>query len=153
MCLCLELNTETDHILLHFNETAENVDTALPIASHILHRTFLQGGNNRGVVIEYLELSHCSRNEDALNCSIEFYLLGRNYSKLQHNLNLYYLILAFCSLKQLLGLLLGVFNRTYIEECLLGQVVHLTIEDGVEALDGFFDRHHHTGQTGELRSH
>ena len=61
--------------------------------------------------------------------------------------------LSLCSLKQLLGLLLGVFDRTDIEECLLGQVVNLTVEDGIEALDGLLDGHHHAWESCKLRSH
>ena len=50
----------------------------------------------------------------------------------------------------MLGLLLGIFNRTDIQERLLRQIVDLTVQDGVEALDGLFDRNHDSFDTCEL---
>ena len=58
--------------------------------------------------------------------------------------------LSLSSFQQFLGLLLGIVDGAHIEECLLGQVVDLAFEDGIEALDGVFDGNHHAGQTGEL---
>ena len=45
---------------------------------------------------------------------------------------------------------LGILDCSYIEECLLWQIVYLAVENSVESLDSLFDWHHHTWQTGEL---
>ena len=62
-------------------------------------------------------------------------------------------LLGLCLGHQLLALGLGVFDGSYVEECLLWQVIHFTVENGVEALDGLLDGHHHTWQTCELLCH
>ena len=77
--------TETYHILLHFHEAPEDVQANLPFLGRIHHLSALECGYDGRVVAEDLELSGCTRYKDTLNRSIVFNLLGRNYSKLQHN--------------------------------------------------------------------
>ena len=54
-----------------------------------------QRRDNRRMVGQDLELSHRTRHQDALNYSVVFYLLGRNYLQLQHNFNSSLLILNY----------------------------------------------------------
>ena len=44
---------------------------------------------------------------------------------------------------------LGIFDSTYVEECLFGYIVYFAVHNHIETLDSVFDRHHNTGYTRE----
>ena len=152
----MEFYTKTYLILLYLHEASGNLNGVLAVGSGIDHLTYSQQRDDRCVVGEYLELSHSARHQDALNGSVVFNLLRGNNPQLQHKFNLQFDNLQFDNLcfrscfEQFLGFLLRIFDGTHVQEGLFGQVVHFAVEDGVEALDGLLDRHHHTGQTREL---
>ncbi len=126
-----------------------NLEFMTTLSVGVLHHAILQGGDNGSMVVEYLEIAEDTWHLDALHLTIIFHFLRGNDSKLQHGPA----FLSLCLLQQFLTFLYSVLNRSDVEECLLGQVVHLAVENHVEALDGILDRHHHALHARELLCH
>lgn len=55
--------------------------------------------------------------------------------------------------QQFLTLFDGVFNRTYVQEGLLGQIVDFTVQNHLETFDCIFNGNHHTRNAGKLFGH
>jgi hypothetical protein len=103
------------------------------------------------VVDENLELAACAGNDNALHGSVKYHLFGGNDFQIQtHRYKTLMMMLTLGCLKQSLTLSNSVLDGSHVEECLLWQVVYLSVENHVEALDGVLDRNHHARYAGEL---
>ena len=78
-----EFNTDVHVVLLHFNETAVNHQFVLTFRVLIDEPSLFEGGDDRCVVDENLELAACARNDNALHGSVIYHLFGGNDFQIQ----------------------------------------------------------------------
>lgn len=146
-----EFNTDVHVVLLHFDETAVNHLFVSAFRVLIDQPSLFECGDDGRVVVEDFELAACAGNDNALHSSVKYHLFGGNDFQIQtHRYKTLMMMLTLGCLKQSLTLSNGVLDGSHVEECLLWQVVYLSVENHVEALDGVLDRNHHARYAGEL---
>lgn len=78
------LNGKRHLVLLDRDESAVNVELLLSLRSTVLHLSLNKRRDYRGVVVENLETSKRTWNENALRFALIHYFLRTDYLKFQH---------------------------------------------------------------------
>lgn len=133
------------------------------------YSAFRQAGDYRGVVFEYFEQSASSgqlqqRCRTVIECRVGFYYLnvhillfvwpyGGRCGSNRRSLSLVAIngLLGFG--KDFFAFLDGLFDGSHQKESLFGQIVHVAIQNHIEALDGVVDIDEFALQAGEGFGH